>query len=223
MRPSLALARWRTTRRRTHRARRGTTTTPSTSPSPSTAARRGPTRSRTRRRRTAASSTRCSRSSPSTRLCPVCPVGTAGTVYAGWSDQLHGQYTYSRDGGRTWAPARQVNRDNPAQTSTSTLTAPTPGNADVFPWIAAGGAGRIDVVWYHGAGGAAGSESKYRDPGDANTTWTVAAAQITAASSTKPTVATYSDTVSPVIHTGDICQNGINCDVLGGDRTLLDF
>src|SRR4051812_44328484 len=156
-------------------------------------------------------------------LFPVVTVDTAGTVFAAWSDQLHVQYTYSKDGGRTWAPARQVNRDNPAQTGTSTLTAPTPGNADVFPWIAAGGAGRIDVVWYHGSGGAAGSEAKYRDPGDANTTWTVAAAQITGASSTKPTVASYSEAVSPVIHTGDICQNGINCDVLGGDRTLLDF
>jgi len=93
----------------------------------------------------------------------------------------------------------------------------------VFRWTAAGGGGRIAVVWSRGSGGAAGSESKYRDPGDANTTWTVAAAQITGASSTKPTVASYSETVSPVIHTGDICQNGINCDVLGGDRTLLDF
>ena len=156
-------------------------------------------------------------------LFPVVTVDKAGTVYAAWSDQLHVQYTWSKDGGRTWAPARQVNRDNPAQVGTSTLTAPTPGNADVFPWIAAGGAGRLDVVWYHGSGGAAGSESKYRDPGDPNTSWTVASAQIFGADGAKPTVSSYSDAVTPVIHKGDICQNGINCDVLGGDRTLLDF
>ena len=156
-------------------------------------------------------------------LFPVVTVDKAGTVYAAWSDQLHVQYTWSKDGGKTWAPARQVNRDNPAQVGTSSLTAPTPGNADVFPWIAAGGPGRLDVVWYHGSGGAAGSESKYRDPGDPNTSWTVAAAQIFGADSTRPTVSSYSDAVTPVIHKGDICQNGINCDVLGGDRTLLDF
>jgi len=156
-------------------------------------------------------------------LFPVATVDKAGTVYAAWSDQLHVQYTYSKDGGVTWAPARQVNRDNPAQVGTTTLTAPTAGNADVFPWIAAGGPGRLDVVWYHGSGGAAGSESTYRDPGDPNTNWTVAAAQIASANSTKPTVASYSDAVTPVIHKGDICQNGLNCDVLGGDRTLLDF
>jgi hypothetical protein len=156
-------------------------------------------------------------------LFPVVTVDRAGTVYAAWSDQLHVQYTFSKDGGVTWAPARQVNRDNPAQVGTTTLTAPTPGNADVFPWIAAGGPGRLDVVWYHGSGGAAGSESKYRDPGDANTSWTVASTQITGADGAKPTVASYSDSVTPVIHKGDVCQNGLNCDVLGGDRTLLDF
>jgi hypothetical protein len=156
-------------------------------------------------------------------LFPVITVDKAGTVYAAWSDQLHVQYTYSKDGGRTWSPARQVNRDNPSQTGTSTLTAPTPGNADVFPWIAAGGAGRLDVVWYHGSGGAAGSQSKYRDPGDPNTAWTVAAAQVFGADSAKPTVTSYADAVTPAVHQGDICQNGINCDVLGGDRTLLDF
>jgi len=156
-------------------------------------------------------------------LFPVVSVDKAGTVYAAWSDQFHVQYTYSKDGGVTWAPARQVNQDNPAQVGTATLTAPTPGNADVFPWIAAGGAGRLDVVWYHGSGGAAGSESKYRDPGDPNTSWTVGEAQIFNANTNKPTVASYADAVTPVVHKGDICQNGTNCDVLGGDRTLLDF
>lgn len=156
-------------------------------------------------------------------LFPVITVDSAGTVYAAWSDQFHVQYTYSKDGGATWAPAAQVNTDNPAQQGTSALTPPTPGNADIFPWIAAGGPGMLDVVWYHGTGGAAGSESKYRDPGDANTKWTVGFAQIFGADGTRPSVKQYSDAVTPVIHTGDICNNGINCDVLGGDRTLLDF
>ena len=42
---------------------------------------------------------------------------------------------------------------------------PDPGKADVFPWIAAGGNGLLDVVWYHGQGGAAQVQPRLPRPG----------------------------------------------------------
>ena len=60
---------------------------------------------------------------------------------------------------------------------------PDPGKSDLFPWIAAGANGLLDVVWYHGEGGAKGSNLAYRDPGDKNTKWTVAFAQLGKAAS----------------------------------------
>ena len=154
-------------------------------------------------------------------LFPVVTVDSAGNVYALWSDQLHVQYAVSTDGGASWSKPYQINTDNANLGNT--------GTADIFPWMAAGSPGKVDVVWYHGAGGAAGANTKYRDPGDPKTAWTVAFAQLFNADSKNssgvptPSVQAYSTAISPVVHHGDICNNGINCDVLGGDRTLLDF
>jgi hypothetical protein len=157
-------------------------------------------------------------------LFPVVTVDSAGTVYAGWSDGYKVQYAFSKDHGATWSKAYQVNPDNLGAT-------PDPGHGDVFPWFAAGAAGKLDVVWYHGVGG---DTSAYRDPGTADTHWTVAFAQLFNANladtsgTPTPKVAVLDQDVSGVIHTGDICQNGLNCDPAGvgvpaGNRVLLDF
>ncbi len=152
-------------------------------------------------------------------LFPVVTVDKAGNLYAAWSDQLHVQYAVSTDHGKTWSKPYQVNPDN-AKGGDS-------GNADIFPWIAAGKSGALDVVWYHSTGGAKGSNLTHRDPGDKNTTWTVAFTQLTGATAAagavpKPKVTSQGLAVTPVIHKGDICNNGIGCTV-AGDRSLLDF
>lgn len=152
-------------------------------------------------------------------LFPVVAADRAGNLYAAWSDQLHVQYAVSTDHGKTWSKPFQVNPDN--------ANGGDSGNADIFPWIAAGAAGNLDVVWYHSTGGAKGANLKHRDPGDASTTWTVAFAQLTGATAASgatpaPTVVLRDLAITPVIHKGDICNNGILCE-LGGDRSLLDF
>jgi hypothetical protein len=152
-------------------------------------------------------------------LFPVVAADSAGNVYAAWADGFKVQYAFSKNQGTTWSKAYQVNPDNRG-------TTPDAGRADVFPWIAAGSGGRLDVVWYHGAGG---DTSAHRDPGTAPTQWTVAFAQLLSAntsdakSNPTPNLSALNQNVAGVIHTGDVCQNGLNCDVLGGDRTLLDF
>ena len=65
-------------------------------------------------------------------------VGTDGTVYTVWSNERHILYSYSSDHGATWSTPGLV--DDPAATL-----------SNVFPWLEAGSAGRIDVVWFGSA------------------------------------------------------------------------
>ena len=167
-------------------------------------------------------------------LFPVISADSAGNLYAAWSDTYKIEYAVSTDHGAHWSKPYQVNLDN-RRVSKSGADLPDPGKADVFPWIAAGGPGLLDVVWYHGEGGAPKSNLVYRDPGDDKTEWTVAFAQLGHATrlkggAAKPQMLTYNEAITPVIHIGDICQNGTLCD-LGvdnpvaprKDRSLLDF
>jgi hypothetical protein len=177
--------------------------------------------------------------SPSTKrelnmLFPVIASDSKGNLYAAWSDTYKIEYAVSTDHGAHWSKPYQVNRDNRG-TAKNGSDLPDPGKADVFPWIAAGSNGMLDVAWYHGQGGAPTSNRIYRDPGDAKTKWTVAFAQLGNATAVRngaasPRVLTYSDAITPVIHQGDICQNGTLCDlgvdnpvVPRKDRSLLDF
>ncbi|MDQ1705802.1 MAG: hypothetical protein QOF18_2168 [Frankiaceae bacterium] len=167
-------------------------------------------------------------------LFPVVTADSAGNLYAAWSDTYKIEYAVSTDHGAHWSKPHQVNLDN-RRMAKNGVDIPDAGKADVFPWIAAGGRGLLDVVWYHGEGGAPASNRIYRDPGDSKTKWTVAFAQLGGANHTSrgaaaPSVLTYNEAITPVIHIGDICQNGTLCD-LGvdnpvaprKDRSLLDF
>ncbi len=168
-------------------------------------------------------------------LFPVITADASGNLYAAWSDTYKIQYAVSTDHGAHWSKPYQVNRNNRG-TNADGSDNPDAGQADVFPWIAAGKGGLLDVVWYHGQGGSALSNKVYRDPGDAKTAWTVAFAQLGSAmrqshGTAAPTVLTYNQAITPVIHYGDICQNGTFCSLVPvsgapystGDRSLLDF
>ncbi len=164
-------------------------------------------------------------------LFPVVDVDAKGNVYVVWSDGFKVEYASSTDGGASFSKPHQVNHDNRALVPVTGAEKPDPGKSDLFPWIAAGADGLLDVVWYHGEGGAKRSNLAYRDPGDKNTKWTVAFAQLGAAHGRVPKELSYSDAVTPVVHTGDICQNGTFCSLVPvpgaplstGDRSLLDF
>jgi hypothetical protein len=164
-------------------------------------------------------------------LFPVVDVDKAGNVYVVWSDGFKVQYAASTDGGKHFTPAYQVNHTNRGLVKGTGAEKPDAGQSDLFPWIAAGANGLLDVVWYHGEGGARASNLPYRDPGDKNTRWTVAFAQLGKAQTKRPAELTYSKGITPVVHRGDICQNGTFCSLVPvpgaplstGDRSLLDF
>ena len=105
----------------------------------------------------------------------------------------------SKNRGETWSKPIQVNQ-GPKTTT--------------FPWIVAGDAGRIDIVYY---GIVSTGPSPETVPDSA--TWRVYMAQSVNSLAAKPTFTESAAT--PAIHKGKICTSGTGCSA--GTRDLLDF
>ena len=128
----------------------------------------------------------------------------AGTVYFAWSDAKNAFLNVSKDGGVTWSKTRKL---NPA------------GTAAVYPTVAGGPAGRVDVAWYgtHRAGNANDAKVMGKPSTSGSTPWTVQLARSTNSGSTFAAPRTVSGT----IHTGVLCTGGSSCNS-DGSRNLLD-
>ena len=124
-------------------------------------------------------------------------VDKAGVVYVAYSDN-HGIFVqYSKTHGQTFSA--------PFQVSQGTDTA-------VMPWLAAGDAGMVDLVYYQAVGYAGNPETA-----PLSVAWKVVMAQSLAAASAAPG---YSyTTVNPVVHHGGVCEGGALCT---GNRDLYD-
>jgi hypothetical protein len=124
-------------------------------------------------------------------------VDKAGTVYVAYSDNHGLFYQYSTNHGQTFSA--------PFQVSQGTDTA-------VMPWLAAGDAGKIDLVYYQ-------ATSYSGNPETAPTTvaWKVVMAQSLMAATSSPGF-NYT-TVNPVVHHGGVCEGGALCT---GNRDLYD-
>jgi hypothetical protein len=127
----------------------------------------------------------------------------AGTVYFTWSDAKNSYLDVSRDGGTTWSKPRQLN---------------APRTAAVYPTVAAGKAGRVDVAWYgtSRAGNANDSKAMGKVNADGSAVWKVLVARSTNSGATFSTRA-----VSGAIHRGALCTSGGGCNS-DGSRNLLD-
>jgi hypothetical protein len=124
-------------------------------------------------------------------------VDKAGVVYVAYSDNHGLFYQYSTNHGQTFSA--------PFQVSQGTDTA-------VMPWLAAGDAGNIDLVYYQATGYSGNPETA-----PISVAWKVVMAQGLAATSTKPGF-DYT-TVNPVVHHGGVCEGGALCT---GNRDLYD-
>ncbi|HEX2069206.1 MAG TPA: sialidase family protein, partial [Actinomycetota bacterium] len=135
----------------------------------------------------------------------VVAVDTASNVYVVWSERRPDKQTtdtmlaVSKDRGQTWTEPIKVNRA--PQTTT-------------FPWIVAGDAGKIDIVYY-------GTNEKGPSPETVPPTskWRVWMAQSLNALDPKPTFKEHPAT--NFMHQGAICTSGTGC--APGTRDLLDF
>jgi len=149
----------------------------------------------------------------------------AGNLYVTWAQapvnsstgQVSGSsqiyMAVSTNHGATWGPPIRV-------------TAATPNlQTSLFPWIAAGDPGRVDIVWY-GTPTLGSCPNQPCGSSAITAHWSVVMAQslnavVNGKPNPNPSFATT--LVSEVSnHYGSICTFGISC-TTGGDRGLLDF
>jgi hypothetical protein len=148
-----------------------------------------------------------------TVIFPVAAVDAAGTVYVAWSsaEPTAGQQaprslsrfgvflTSSRDGGKTWADPVQVS---------------DPSHAALLPFLAAGAAGRLAIVWY---------ENTVGNPSDTlPDLWNVKLWESTDADRGAVHHVTAQLNAQPS-HIGSVCTVGGACLFEAGDRSLLDY
>lgn len=131
---------------------------------------------------------------------PVLAVDRAGNLYAVWSQSASVIYmATSTDHGTTWSQPVRVSK--------------IPGT-NIMPWVVAGDPGKVDVVWYHSP--LAGN------PDVAESAWEIVMAQSLAALQPSPAFA-MARMSNNIVHRGEICLQGLLCDVLGRDRSFLEF
>jgi hypothetical protein len=136
-------------------------------------------------------------------------IDRAGNLYYTWSqtqnvtaDSAGEQdiyYTFSTNGGISWAPPINLTGEI--------------GDSAVFAWMVAGDPGRVDLVFYKSNNGV---NSNVAPP---DTVWNVYFAQSLNALNTGPNFKTVQVSTEPN-HVGALCTGGLSC---SGDRDLLDF
>ncbi|GAC1456704.1 MAG: hypothetical protein NVSMB8_03690 [Candidatus Limnocylindrales bacterium] len=135
-------------------------------------------------------------------IFPIIAIDAADNLYAVWSERRAPYFdatvklSVSTDHGDTWSAPQALS---------------APGSA-LLPWVTAGKAGEVDVVW---VGSTATSSN------DPTADWYVYMAQSQNALGGKFSV---SQTTSQPIRYGSICLSGLGCSTAGDDgRILLDF
>jgi hypothetical protein len=111
------------------------------------------------------------------------------------------QYAYSHDLGQTWS-------------APITVAAPAGGRA-FWPWIAAGDAGRINIVWYQ--------SDKLVDLDCQSSDIHILTSTILGADDDAARQMLTVDPIGRAIHKGGVCQGGTTCVATGQDRRLGDF
>jgi hypothetical protein len=165
-------------------------------------------------------------------IFPQMTIDTAGNLYYTWSQttgdpgaangggETDAYYTYSTDGGATWAAPIDLTKES--------------NDSAVFPWMVAGSPGQVDLVLYKANTGlnpniafydANGNPCEDGDPGcNPNTTvWNTYFGQSQNALNTGANFKLVQISDHP-IHTGGVCTGGLSCDSSPqANRDLLDF
>lgn len=145
-------------------------------------------------------------------IFPVLSVDDAGTLYLVYAaDQ--GLVPGAPKPAARFGVFLQVSKDN-GDTWTEPRLLSSPDHAAIMPWITAGAAGRIAVVWY---------ENTYGAPHDnAPDVWNVYLLEMIGADTDAPQEVRVQLNDEPN-HIGSICTSGTGCLLTGGDRSVLDF
>jgi hypothetical protein len=130
----------------------------------------------------------------------------AGTVYFVWTDNHHSYLNISKDGGRTWTKSRVVDV--------------APSRTSVYPTVAAGKAGRIDIAWYGTAkrGNANDPKAMGTASKSDSTKWYVYDARSYNGGKTF-----MQSRATGVVHRGELCTGGSGCPRENSRNLLDDF
>jgi hypothetical protein len=144
---------------------------------------------------------------------PSFDIDPGGNLYVTWDETGEGDraagvyYSYSQDGGSTWADAVRVD---------------TGGNTDIWPWLAVGDEGKVAIAWLEADRELPGNNPE--TPGEHG--WRLTAAVtldgLGCARSGAPGFSVSTATPDPV-HRGTICNGGTVCQAQGVDRRMGDF
>ncbi|MGH3951692.1 MAG: hypothetical protein ACRDSE_21675, partial [Pseudonocardiaceae bacterium] len=131
----------------------------------------------------------------------VVSVSNDGTVYAAWSNNQDVFYAHSDNKAQTWSGPVQV-------TDGSAMT-----NTNIFPWITAGDAGRVGIVWY-------GTDALSN--ADNNAEWKAYYAYTANARAATPDLL-WLPASDHVIHKSNVSQAGFSPGDEAVNRNLIDF
>ena len=128
-----------------------------------------------------------------------------GNVYFAWSDAHNAYLNVSHDGGKTWSKSLKLN---------------APKTAAVYPTVAGGKSGRVDIAWYGTTRAGNSNDQKVMGkPNAANgAKWSVVLARSIDGGRTFTL-----RTVSSTIHVGELCTNGSGCSDPNSRNLLDDF
>jgi len=145
---------------------------------------------------------------------PAIDVDAKGNVYIAWDESGNGSraagvwYSYSVDGGRTWAKPTRVDTND---------------HTDIWPWIAVGDPGRVAIAWFGNDHALPNNDAEAAGPADP---WNVYVAQTTTGlgclGATSPGFKVTRATPVP-FHVGTICMGGTTCQAQLIDRRLGDY
>jgi hypothetical protein len=145
---------------------------------------------------------------------PAIDVDSAGNIYMVWDEGGHGSreagvwYSYSTDGGRTWAAPTRVDPDD---------------HTDIWPWIAVGSPGRVAISWFGNDHALPDNDAEQAADGDP---WNVYVAQtLTGLGCTRGTSPGFKVTraTPEPFHVGTVCMGGTICQAQLVDRRLGDY
>ncbi len=147
-------------------------------------------------------------------------VDKAGTVYLVWDTDNRQPGTSGGCNGAATPAANSImmiSTTDLGKTWSTPVTVAHPGTRLLWPWVAAGDAGKVSVVWYQ-------TEPQDGLPDlDCQTGHIhVMNASITGAAGKSPH-ATTADAAGRAVHVGWGCQGGTTCVVTGQDRRLGDY
>jgi hypothetical protein len=151
---------------------------------------------------------------------PAIAIDRNGTIYLVWDpDNRTPNTSGGCNGARTPAPnsIQMISTSDLGKTWTKPIAIAGPKTSRVFwPWIAAGGPGKVSVVWYQ-----TGPNQLPDNDCQAADIYVYAATVLNATTAT-PTILRVNVVGRPV-HSGLVCQGGTTCVATGQDRRLGDY